>query len=61
MKNVTLELRDIVSAFTAKISAIPEKEFSAKPLANKWSQKEVLGHLIDSAQNNLRRFITGQY
>ncbi|HEX8037708.1 MAG TPA: DinB family protein [Chryseosolibacter sp.] len=61
MKNVTRELRDIVNAFAIKISAIPEKEFSAKPLANKWSQKEVLGHLIDSAQNNLRRFITAQY
>jgi hypothetical protein len=34
---------------------------SAKPLPNKWSGKEVIGHLIDSAQNNLRRFIVGQY
>ena len=30
-------------------------------MPNKWSKKEVLGHLIDSAQNNLRRFICGQY
>lgn len=40
---------------------ISEEEFSKRPAAGKWSRKEVLGHLIDSAQNNLRRFITGQY
>ena len=61
MKEVTEELDSIVSEFVAKISAISEKDFAAKPLPNKWSKKEVLGHLIDSAQNNLRRFICGQY
>ena len=40
---------------------MPENDFSAKPSPVKWSKKEVLGHLIDSAQNNLRRFICGQY
>lgn len=61
MKKVTEELQQIVAEYSARISSIPEKEFSAKPLPNKWSKKEVLGHLIDSAQNNLRRFICGQY
>ena len=61
MKNTIRELRQILVDYTAKISAIPEKEFAAKPLPHKWSKKEVLGHLIDSAQNNLRRFICGQY
>ncbi len=27
-----------------------------KPSNNKWSKKEILGHLIDSAINNLQRF-----
>ena len=61
MKKVTEELQRIVAEYTTKISSLPEKEFAAKPLPNKWSKKEVLGHLIDSAQNNLRRFICGQY
>ena len=61
MKKVTEELQRIVNDFSSKISSIPEKEFAVKPLPNKWSKKEVLGHLIDSAQNNLRRFICGQY
>jgi hypothetical protein len=61
MKKTAQELDQIIQEYTRKISAIPENEFSAKPLPNKWSKKEVLGHLIDSAQNNLRRFICGQY
>jgi len=61
MKNTIQELKEIVSAYTKKISAIPDAEFSAKPLPHKWSKKEVLGHLIDSAQNNLRRFVCSQY
>lgn len=61
MKNAVRELREIVNAYTRKVEAISEAEFSAKPLPHKWSKKEVLGHLIDSAQNNLRRFICGQY
>jgi DinB superfamily len=61
MKEVVRELREIVEAFSKRIAEIPEAEFSAKPLPTKWSKKEVLGHLIDSAENNLRRFICGQY
>lgn len=61
MKKVTEELRNIVAEYRNKFAGIPEKEFQAKPLPHKWSKQEVVGHLIDSAQNNLRRFITGQY
>ena len=61
MEHVTKELREIVNAYSQKISAIADLEFSHKPSPVKWSKKEVLGHLIDSAQNNLRRFICGQY
>jgi hypothetical protein len=61
MKNIARELQEIVMVYTEKIRLIPEKEFSAKPLAYKWSKKETLGHLVDSAQNNLRRFICAQY
>ena len=61
MKQTARELRQIISEYEIKIKAIPESELSAKPLPHKWSKKEVVGHLIDSAQNNLRRFICGQY
>jgi len=43
------------------LDAIPELEFSFKPSSTKWSKKEILGHLIDSATNNHQRFIRIQY
>ncbi len=38
-----------------------ETEWAAKPDPARWSKKEIIGHLIDSAQNNLRRFVVTQY
>ncbi len=32
-----------------------------KPSPDKWSKKEIIGHLIDSAQINLQRFIRCTY
>ncbi|WP_183564788.1 DinB family protein [Mucilaginibacter sp. SP1R1] len=32
-----------------------------RPLPGKWSKKEIIGHLIDSAQINLQRFIRCTY
>jgi hypothetical protein len=32
-----------------------------KPAPGKWSKQEILGHLIDSAVNNLKRFTDAQY
>lgn len=61
MKDVIRELRKITGGYTEKFQAIPDEIFVAKPLPHKWSKQEVLGHLVDSAQNNLRRFLCGQY
>lgn len=61
MKSTADELGNIVREFNSSISVIPEEVFKAKPAPGKWSKQEVLGHLIDSAQNNLRRFIVAQY
>src|SRR6218665_77449 len=43
------------------LSAIPEEQFSAKSAVGKWSKKEILGHLIDSATNNHQRFVRVQF
>jgi hypothetical protein len=61
MESLSLELRQLVKDFSRRFESLPENEFAYKPLPNKWSKKEVLGHLIDSAHNNLRRFICTQY
>jgi hypothetical protein len=61
MQIIVQELRRLIQEYTRKISAISDADFSAKPNPKKWSKVEVLGHLIDSAQNNHRRFVCGQY
>ncbi len=38
-----------------------EKEWNTRKKKGKWSRKELLGHLVDSAQNNIRRFVVTQY
>lgn len=61
MKHVVQELTSIVTDFDRKLNGIPDDDFCAKPNPLKWSKKEILGHLIDSASNNHRRFVCGQY
>ena len=61
MEHLVQELNQIIEAYATKFNTIPDAEFSAKPNPDKWSRKEVLGHLIDSAQSNLRRFVCAQY
>jgi len=53
-------LRHIVSEAKTQLLVVPETETSSRPQADKWSKKEVLGHLIDSAANNHQRFVRGQ-
>lgn len=43
------------------LHAVPDEEMTYKPAADKWSRKEILGHLIDSATNNHQRFIRIQF
>ena len=61
MKILAIELGLIIHKYEERLRAIDEKDFSHKPSPEKWSKKEELGHLVDSAHNNLRRFIVCQY
>jgi hypothetical protein len=55
------ELSTIIVQSLTAFNQISEVAWNHKPLPSKWSKKELLGHLIDSASNNLRRFVVGQY
>jgi len=50
---------DLLSALNAadRLHQIDEAVASKRPAPGKWSKKETLGHLIDSAANNHQRFI----
>jgi hypothetical protein len=40
---------------------ISEEDAGHKPGPDRWSKKEILGHLIDSAGNNHQRFVRAQF
>ncbi|UQB67256.1 DinB family protein [Epilithonimonas zeae] len=54
-------LRDIVEKQIAKFHSISENQWNEKLSEEKWSKKEILGHLCDSAFTNIRRFVVTQY
>jgi hypothetical protein len=61
MKQTIIDLENIISTYTSLLYKIDEKEYLLKPAPEKWSKKEILGHLVDSAQTNIRRFVVAQY
>lgn len=52
-----VQLNQIISEAASSMKAIHEKAFNFKAHETKWSKKEILGHLIDSAYNNHQRFL----
>ena len=54
-----IELRRTVEEATPRLLALGEG--SAVPrAAGKWSPRQIIGHLVDSASNNHQRFVRGQ-
>lgn len=43
------------------IKNLSDEKVSTRPHSDKWSKKEILGHLLDSATNNHHRFIRAQF
>lgn len=61
MEKSIQQLQSIIANYAVHLNGLTEDEWIHKPNPAKWSKKEVLGHLIDSAQNNIRRFLVAQY
>ncbi len=60
MQTVIEDLQRAVDDAAAQFAQFNDAD-AASPLATgKWSRKQVLGHLIDSAANNHQRFIRAQ-
>jgi len=60
MKEIASRLNNVIDDYLPSLQTIGHEKFHSKPSPKKWSKKEILGHLVDSAQNNLRRFIVAQ-
>ena len=54
-------LRDAVERATPRLLALSDAEAGTPPAPGKWSPKEIIGHLIDSASNNHGRFVRAQF
>jgi hypothetical protein len=57
MKKTADYLKETVHKMMPLLNELSEAETSIKPLPTKWSKKEILGHLVDSACNNQQKFI----
>jgi hypothetical protein len=51
---------EVLKTVPQRLAAFPEDDAAHKPAPNRWSKKEILGHLIDSAANNHQRFVRAQ-
>ena len=57
MLQTDFHLQQIIKQSEDRLLRFTEAESQLRPAALKWSRKEVLGHLIDSASNNHQRFV----
>jgi hypothetical protein len=60
MQKALKELESLLNIAVPRLRALSEAESSSVPAPGKWSKKEILGHLIDSAGNNHQRFVRAQ-
>ena len=61
MSNTVIDdLRTTVREAAVKLHRYQESETAVRPAPDKWSKKEILGHLLDSAVNNHHRFVRAQ-
>lgn len=60
MQNTADQLQALVAHASSRFESISEEASLVRPVEGRWSKKEILGHLIDSASNNHQRFVRGQ-
>jgi hypothetical protein len=61
MKNYSEYYQDFFESTELNLRDMTEETANLSTETGKWTRKEILGHLIDSAANNHLRFVTGQF
>ena len=61
MIEITNKLKELLKIGLEYLSQSSELEMNTRRSPEKWSKKEILGHLIDSGINNLQRFTEIQF
>jgi len=57
---IAARVRAAIDEGAALFNGVSEEQTARRPAPGKWCAREVIGHLIDSACNNQRRFIINQ-
>ncbi len=57
MQHIAQQLREILAIALPLLQEQQDETTSKKSSPTKWSKKEILGHLIDSAGNNQQKFV----
>jgi hypothetical protein len=60
MTEALSQFEEILKTVPQRLLDIGDTDAAAKPDPERWSKKELLGHLIDSAANNHQRFVRAQ-
>lgn len=55
------DLRYTVITAAPLLAGVPDEVAARRPAPGKWSAKEIIGHLVDSASNNHQRFVRAQF
>ena len=61
MEDVVEDFRRTVEESAARMLSMTEDASRSPRAEGKWSAKEIVGHLIDSASNNHQRFVRAQF
>ena len=61
MQSFLDEFRTTIETAEKRLLAISERQSQIPRAEGKWSPKEIIGHLIDSATNNHQRFVRAQF
>jgi hypothetical protein len=55
------DFRETIESAEKRLLTISEQQSQISRTEGKWSPKEIIGHLIDSAANNHQRFVLAQF
>lgn len=61
MEDFLDDFRQTISAASEQLLQISAEQSQVPRAPGKWSPKEIIGHLIDSASNNHQRFVRAQF
>ena len=61
MEDFLEDFRQTLAASSARLLEIPADQSQRPRAEGKWSPREIIGHLIDSASNNHQRFVRAQF